>query len=231
LTQLLGDTFGGAGAEFERGNHQVAYTQVSSKWRMPGRTYQFTAGPAEFFALDTNDLVGSYGNGGAEARTQIQVDLFPDLIDDSPATWRIAFGHHPYISNGPHGDAGEYEGLEEGITDLIANIPGLGDLSAVVTGDGVKESLDVIACGRVDLYFSGHDHSRQWHAPLPDCPGTTFVVSGAGAKTTELEGSHPTLFQSVDKAGFFWVRLAGNTIEVEAIDEDGTREWSWQGVK
>lgn len=231
LTQFLGDTFGGAGAEFERGDYQVAYTQLSDKWKMPGRTYDFVSGPAHFFALDTNDMVWSYGNQGAEARAQWQVDTIPGRIDDSTETWRIAFGHHPVISNGTHGDAGAYEGLEEGITDLISGLPGIGDLSAVVTGDGVKESLDVIVCGRVDLYFAGHDHSRQWHMPSDACPGTTFVVSGAGAKLTELKGDHPVRFEDADKPGFFWVHLKDNTIEVEAIDEDGTSEWSWQGSK
>ncbi len=231
LTQWLGDVFGGAGAEFERGDYQVAYTQYSDKWKMPGRTYDFASGPARFFALDTNDMVWSYGNEGAEARTQWQVDTIPGRIDAATETWKIAFGHHPYLSNGTHGDAGTYEGLEEGITDLVVNIPGLGDLSAVVTGDGVKESLDAIVCGRVDIYFAGHDHSRQWHAPSAECPGTTFVVSGAGAKMTEFKGNHPVLFQNVDKAGFFWVHLKDNTISVEAIDEDGTSEWTWQGSK
>lgn len=231
LTQLLGDTFGGAGAEFERGDIQVAYTQLSEKWRMPARTYDFAFGPAHFFALDTNDMVWSYANGGAEARTQIQVDSIPDEIDGAPETWRIAFGHHPLFSNGTHGNAGAYEGLEEGITDLVANIPGLGDLQAVVTGDGVQESLDVIVCGRVDLYFAGHDHSRQWLGPMADCPGTTFVVSGAGSKLTEIKGSHPALFQSADKEGFFWVHLKDRQIEVAAIDLDGTVEWTWSGSK
>ncbi len=231
LTQWLGDLFGGAGAEFERGDFQVAYTQYSTKWHMPGRTWDFADGPAHFFGLDTNDMVWSKLNEDAESRTQIQVDSIPGRIDASTATWTVAMGHHPYISNGRHGDAGEYEGLEEDITDLV--IPGgwLGDLSGVVTGDGVKESLDDIVCGRVDIYFAGHDHNRQWHAPLPACPGTTFVVSGAGAKLTEFKGDHPALFQDDQKAGFFWVHLKGNELNVEAIDEDGAVNWSHQAYK
>lgn len=231
LTQWLGGLFGGAGAEFERGDFQVAYTQYSTKWRMPGRTWDFAQGPAHFFGLDTNDMVWSKLNEDAESRTQIQVDSIPDMIDASTSTWKIAMGHHPYISNGSHGDAGEYEGLEEDITDLV--IPGgwLGDLSGVVTGDGVKESLDDIVCGRVDLYFAGHDHNRQWHSPLAACPGTTFVVSGAGAKLTEFRGDHPALFQDDQKAGFFWVHLKGKELNVEAIDEDGAVNWSHQAYK
>lgn len=232
LSQVFGDAFGGAGAEFERGNNQVAYTTISDKWRMPGRTYDFVAGPAHFFALDTNDMVWSLIDDGAEDRTHIQVDTFPAMIDESTSTWRIAFGHHPYLSNGEHGNAGEYEGLEEGITDAIKDVNWLGDIGAVVAGKGVKDALDEIACGRVDLYFGGHDHSRQWFVESEGaCAGTTFVVSGAGAKITDLEGDQPVLFQNNTKAGFFWVHLRGNAIAVEAVDEDGTVEWSHQGVR
>ena len=231
LTQFLGDTFAGAGAEFERGNYQVDYTRFSSKWKMPGRTYDFAAGPAHFFALDTNDMVWSLLNNGAEARTQVQVDTLPAKIDQAPETWRIAFGHHPFLSNGQHGDAGAYEGLEENITDLISGVPGLGDLSDVVTGDGVKDALDVIVCGRVDLYFAGHDHSRQWLADAPACPGTTFVVSGAGSKMTTLKERHPYLFQDVDNAGFFWVHLRDDALTAEAIDENGRLQWSHEAHK
>lgn len=231
LTQWLGDLFGGAGAEFERGDFQVAYTQYSTKFRMPGRTYDFVAGPAHFFGLDSNDMVWSRLNDDAEARTQIQMDDFPGRIDGSTATWKIAMAHHPYISNGRHGDAGEYEGLEEGITDLVAAEGWLGDLSGVVTGDGVKEALDDIVCDRVDLFLAGHDHNRQWLLPTANCPKTTFIVSGAGAKLTEFKGNHPSLFQDDQKAGFFWIHLKGRELNAEAIDEDGNRQWSHQAFK
>ncbi len=231
LSQWLGDLFGGAGAEFERGDHQVAYTQVSDKWNMPGRTWDLRVGPAHFFGLDSNDMVWSRGNEGAEARTQIQVDTYPALIDGSDATWKIVLTHHPWISNGRHGDAGVYEGLEEDITDLVAAIPILDDLGEVVTGDGVLEALDTIVCGRADIHFAGHDHNLQWFEPTADCPGTHFVVSGAGAKLTEFKREDRTTFQHDDTAGFFWVYLKDRQIEVEAIDEDGRSLWSWQGFK
>jgi len=233
LSQVFGDLFGGAGAEFARGDHEVAYTAVSDKWKMPGRTYDFVKGPAHFFALDTNDMVWSDIDNGAEARTQIMRDTFPGLIDDSTATWKIAFGHHPYRSNGQHGNAGTYEGLEEGIGDLIAAVPLIGDLGPTIQGKWVKEGLEDIVCGRVDLYFAGHEHNRQWFPEDTDgaCAGTTFVVSGAGAKLTEFKRSQPTLFQDDQKPGFFWVHLQGNDIAVEAVDEDGVTQWTHQDSK
>jgi len=231
LTQWIGDIFGGAGAEFERGDFQVAYTQVSDKWRMPARHYDFRVGPAHFFALDSNDMVWSRGNDHAAGRAQFQMDTIPSKMDASDAIWKITLAHHPWTSNGKHGDAGAYEGLEEGITDLVTNIPGLGDLSDVVTGDGVLEAYDTIVCGRADLHFGGHEHNLQWFLPTNECPGTHFVVSGAAAKTTKLKRDDRTVFQHDATAGFFWVYLKDNAIEVEAISEDGTTLWSWQGFK
>jgi tartrate-resistant acid phosphatase type 5 len=231
LTQWLGDFFGGAGAEFERGDVQVAYSQVSSKWRMPARSHDFRQAHAHFFALDTNDMIWSVQNDGAAARSAAQIATIPGRIDASDATWKIAFGHHPWVSNGPHGDAGAYEGLEEDITDLAAAVSFLGDLSAVVSGDGVRDGLEAIVCDRVDLYFAGHDHSLQWFAPTADCPNTHFVVSGASAKLTKLKRADRTRFQHVASAGFFWVRLRGPELEVAAIDEDGTTLWTWQARK
>ena len=76
-----------------------------------------------------------------------------------------------------------------------------------------------------------HMPQRQWHEPFAGCPGTTFVVSGAGAKSTELKGDHPVKFEKTDIAGFFWIHLKDNQISVEAIDEDGVSEWTWSGSK
>jgi len=231
LTQWLGETFGGAGAEFERGDVQVAYSTVSEKWRMPGRTYDFREAHAHFFALDTNDMIWSVQSPLAETRNAAAVATTPSRIDASDATWKIAFGHHPWVSNGPHGDAGIYEGLEEDITSLVAAVPFLGDLSDVVAGDGVRAGLEAIVCGRVDLYFAGHDHSLQWFEAQADCPGTHFVVSGAGAKLTRLRREDRTRFQHVASAGFFRVVLRGRTLRVEAVDEDGALLWTWETEK
>lgn len=227
LSQIFGDTFAGAGAEFARGDFEVQYSSISTKWKMPGRTYQFEAGPARFFALDTNDMVWSLIDDSAESRADVMLDTLPGDIDESKATWKIAFGHHPYRSNGQHGNAGSYEGLEEGIGDLIAAIPFLGELGPVIQGKGVKDALDEIVCGRVDLYFAGHDHDRQWFVPETGaCAGTTFVVSGAGSKLTDFKHEQATLFQDNQKAGFFWVGLVGKTLSVEAVSEDNETQWT-----
>jgi len=71
---------------------EVAYSARSKIWRMPAVRYTFTAGPAQFFALDTN-LV-----------TRAQLDWLDKELARSTARWKIVYGHHPIHSDGAHGD-------------------------------------------------------------------------------------------------------------------------------
>ncbi len=71
---------------------EVAYSARSKIWRMPAARYTFTAGPVQFFALDTN-LV-----------THAQLDWLDKELARSTARWKIVYGHHPIHSDGVHGD-------------------------------------------------------------------------------------------------------------------------------
>jgi hypothetical protein len=120
----------------------------------------------------------------------------------SSATWKIAVGHHPYRSNGPHGNAGAYDGLP---------LP--------FNGAPVKAFLEQIVCGEADVYLSAHDHTLQWLQPT--CSGTELILSGAGSSTTSLPGSNPVHFQSLS-LGFVYFDIRGNTLTAEFIDTTGT---------
>lgn len=191
---------GGAGTEYEKGDVQVEYTQHSTKWKMPAKYYRFAEKHVEFFAMDTNMQMF-----GLDMEQEADITAW---LDESTAVWKIMLGHHPYKSNGPHGNAGNYEGT-----------PWL----PVVNGKGVKDFAEDIWCGKADVSLSGHDHNRQW---LQDtCQGTELLVSGAGASTTELEGSNPAHFER-DTLGFAWVEIKGRTFKAEFIDENGTVEFT-----
>jgi len=89
----------------------------------------------------------------------------------------------------------------------------------VVTGTFVKETFDNHICGKIDVYISGHDHNRQWL--MPTC-GTEFIVSGTGAKTTDLENrGNPTNFEDDQTEGFLWVEIRDNTLTGEFYDKNG----------
>ncbi len=193
--------YGGNGAGYEviRSIHQVRYTNISSKWRMPQHFYKFQVENTTFIALDTNSQL--YNVAKDQHRD------IPQWIAEATTTWKIAFGHHPYKSNGRHGNAGKYDG--------ISGAP-------VASGGGVKEFVETVLCGTIDLYISGHDHNRQWLGE--DCDGTQFAISGAGASTTALRGDNPTLFEA-DSLGFLYISIEGKTLTAEFVDLEGNTEF------
>ncbi len=190
----------GAGTDFAKGKNQVDYTAKSKKWKMPAAYYHHVKGNVELFALDTN--MQMFSQDGDQKKDMAA------WIKASTAKWKIALGHHPYKSNGPHGNAGSYDGL--------TYVP-------VANGKGVKNFLEDVVCGNVDLYLSGHDHSRQWLNE--SCKGTELAVSGAGAKATELGGSNPALFQSLE-LGFLYIVVEDKQLTAEFIDENGGVEFT-----
>lgn len=166
----MGNHDWGYGTGTENLDAQVAYTQLSEKWYMPADHYAFVEGDATFVSLDTQLL--DIGSGEA------QPIWVPARRAASTTTWNIAFGHHPYISNGPHGNA---------------------------TGDLYTFMTDYV-CGEYDLYLSGHDHNLQWlgescgttfavsgagHStyPLVGSNPTSFEVASMGFLWVEIDGN------------------------------------------
>jgi tartrate-resistant acid phosphatase type 5 len=71
---------------------EILFGQRSPSWRMPAAYYTFQAGPAQFFALDT-DII-----------SEAQLRWLADELDKSRATWKVVYGHHPIYSEGQHED-------------------------------------------------------------------------------------------------------------------------------
>ena len=72
---------------------EVLYTNHSQSWRMPRTYYTFTAGAAQFFALDTNEI------------SRAQLMWLDEQLGESKARWKIVYGHHPIYSAGAHADS------------------------------------------------------------------------------------------------------------------------------
>ncbi len=156
----------GTGNELEKGQYQVDYSKVNPKWRMPGTHYRFSEPPVvDFFVADTN-------------RSMFAVDEvvradFERWVPEATGSWKVVFGHHPYKSNGRHGNAGAYDGVP---------------LVPIANGAGVKSFVEDEVCGRADVYLSGHEHIMEWVGPTCTRPGsstnTELIISGAGANPT-----------------------------------------------
>lgn len=202
MVALGNHDFGEIPIQFWRTDYQVEYTARSAKWTMPDHFYTFEQDHAAFIALDTNMIMLGLDWTQNQGRWVDGV-----LAASQSKTWRVAYGHHPYLSNGEHGNAGNYEGAWY-------------DLTGLVRGDNVRDFFRDHLCYEIDLYLCGHDHNRQWLDPA--C-GVELIVSGAASKTTGFvhRDSNPTLFEDDTTEGFVWVELADELMTVAFYDKAG----------
>ncbi|MBY4678821.1 metallophosphoesterase [Marinobacterium arenosum] len=238
--------FGGDGGFNARGGIEVEYTRRSDKWAMPQRYYRIAAPlhgaevrlrPAlnpqplvEFYALDSTPLTSL-----PDRVPQYRIGLYRDnegrwldaAMNNSKAQWRIAFAHHPYLSNGVHGNAGNYDGIRDSrFAQLLGELfPSLKeDLLQRAAGEYFRQFYERHLCGKVDLYMAGHDHNMQWLAPVERCGKTEYIVSGAGAKANALkdESRNQAYWQQSRAIGFFWIEIVADRLQatIYTVDRD-----------
>ncbi|MCX4244989.1 metallophosphoesterase [Paraliomyxa miuraensis] len=192
--------YGTLANDWARGAHQIEYTNYSDRWVMPHYWYTFSSetGGTQFFMFDSARMMWNHD-------VNDQRDWMATEMAASTAYWKIAVAHHPYLSNGEHGNAGNYEG-----------IPGL----PFISGVDVKDFVDDFVCGNAQVYISGHDHNRQVFDPV--C-GTYFFVSGASSKTSDFvfRDDNPTQWGDDQREGFLWVQIAGHDLTATFYDLDG----------
>ncbi|MDF1821450.1 MAG: metallophosphoesterase [Alcanivoracaceae bacterium] len=201
----------GLGSFNAAGEIQVNYSSNSDKWVMPDRYYmheqpqQANQPLASFFALDSNPLMAPLEIVPEYWMLKHKIEM-GDWIDQAIAsargTWKIAYAHHPYISNGIHGNAGNYEGLPP-VWPLLSP-----------SGEIYRKWLEKHVCGKVDVFFAGHDHEVQLLRSVPECGNTLLVVSGAAAKTREFADAsrNPTWYQKDNTLGFVIGEISGDSL-------------------
>ena len=200
----------GVGNEWDKGPIEVEYTEVSQKWEMPETHYTIHVGNVGIIAADTNSILWGntmYGDQRAWYPTA--------LMELDGADWKFFAGHHPYRSNGQHGNAGNYEAPE------LFGIP-IPNPLPIVGGGEMRDFYEDVVCGTVDFVVTGHDHNRQWlNEPQALC-GAELIVSGAGAKLTDLQDRGNTVFFEDDQEeGFLWVEVVGKRLTARFYGKDG----------
>jgi len=230
----------GDGAFNYRGDLQVLYARneerKSDKWRMPARYYHIPmVSPVgknqssenedlnstllDLVALDSTTLTSLHDPSPEYALEKVikqQGQWVDTTLHKSLGHWRIAFAHHPYLSNGKHGNAGVY--------DEYNDFKYVGDSYIFQRAAGVyyEDFLEKVVCDKVDLYISGHDHSLQDLKAIDKCGKTQFIVSGAAAKTTKLKGSNENYWEE-SGLGFFHLRVESEKIIIKGftVNDDG----------
>lgn len=203
---------GGIGNEFHKGPIEVQYSAISDKWDMPDTFYTMQFGNVGFMMLDTNSIMWNDTENGDQKAWYADARATLDGAD-----WVFAAGHHPYRSNGKHGNAGSYESIEIGGVSIPIPLP-------IMDGENLKDFFDDFVCGNIDIYFAGHDHNRQYVEEPDALCGAPMIVSGAGAKTSDLEAAsgerNTTLYQDDTEAGFAYVVVTGKTLTFQFLDAD-----------
>jgi hypothetical protein len=196
--------YGTLSNDWPRGQYQVDYSNVNPNWILPDFWYSFSSpsGDTQFFAMDTQRMMWDH-------QTDEQWAWYDEQMAASTASWKVVVAHHPYISNGQHGNAGNFEGLP---------------LLDFVSGAVVKDFVDTRVCGQADVYFSGHDHNRQAFDPV--C-GTYFIVSGAAAKVSDFvyRDDNPTQWGNDQAEGFVWVEITGQDFTARFYDFTGALDY------
>lgn len=210
--------FSGDGADNDKGEIQVDYhyraNRMSNKWQMPSRYYQFAAPVGQsvplvsFFSMDTNPTASAGDPSdkyNKDDYAEVQGKWLKEGFKASKAPWKIAFGHHPYLSNGSHGNAGRYDGLAG-------------------QGKYYRDMIEDNVCGNADVIFTGHDHDLQFLKEKDSCPGTFHILTGAGAKARSFgnDDRNAVYWQQDNTLGFFYVELQGDEFRATAYTVDST---------
>ena len=212
---IIGLDVGGLGNEWELGQIEVDYTQHSSKWKMPATHYTFSYGHVGFIMLDTNSILWSNTTHGDQATWLPQA-----RAQVAGKDWVFVAGHHPYRSNGEHGNAGAYDAPE------LAGIP-IPNPLPIQNGAAMKDWFDAHVRGLGQVYFSGHDHSRQWLDEAARLGGTEMIVNGAGASVTSLrDRGNQAFWQDASVPGFLYVVIDGDTMTGEFHDKAGALQFT-----
>jgi tartrate-resistant acid phosphatase type 5 len=75
---------------------EILYAARSTSWRFPAQFYTFTAGPVQFYAIDTNDP------------SEVELSWLEQALDASSARWKVVYGHHPLYGSGADYPEGHY---------------------------------------------------------------------------------------------------------------------------
>ncbi|MGE3610617.1 MAG: metallophosphoesterase [Bacteriovoracaceae bacterium] len=182
-----------------RGNYQLAHGKKNPLFYLPSFWYTYETDNTLIAVIDT-------------ARMMWRKDILPQakMIEEAYALaksknkWFIVAGHHPYLSNGHHGNAGSYDGIRS---------------LKFLSGIYIKNFVEKYICEKANFYLSGHDHSLQViDGNIAGC-NTQFIISGAGSAIDSFHGNNKLEFGAL-KLGFMQLNFASASAELKVIDEN-----------
>jgi tartrate-resistant acid phosphatase type 5 len=148
---------------------EIAYR--SPTWSFPSPYYSFTAGPVQFFAIDTTEI------------SEGQVLWLDKAVGASTSRWKVVYGHHPIFAPERNAKAGLYmKVMQERLWPVIR-----GRVDAYLCGHQ-HAMAHMAARDGVHFFMSGGGG-----APLgkvsKQSPGALFAASTFGFLTLEADAA------------------------------------------
>jgi acid phosphatase len=171
---------------------QIDYSDRSPRWNMPGNYYTFrrplpSGDTVRFLALDTNLLARG------EARGQAEAQWVDSVLAVSTDRWTVAYGHHPMVTGGWHGDS-----------------------------DPVREVLSPLFRGRVPLFLAGHNHSTELLQVSGESFLQAICGGGGGRDNAYGVDFTPATLAAFSSGGWCLLLMWSDTIAVELYNRAGT---------
>jgi hypothetical protein len=172
---------------------EIDYTKQNpqSRWKLPSRWHRVDL-PNEQHPILTVFMLDSNKPLMPEADWQAQLTwLNSELSKPRKAKWVMMCAHHPFFSNGDHGDNGVLQ----------------------------RDWGPLVKKYKVDFYLCGHDHDLQ-HLEMPGWNSSFLLVGGGGATTRPMRVDKRGPF-SQSEMGFADFNFTPTRATVRIVDSSG----------
>lgn len=183
----------------QRASYQLLHAKRNPSFVIPHFWYTYETAEAVFAVIDTTRMMWAWD-------ITVQANMVKKAHASAKAQnkWFMVVGHHPFLSNGPHGNAGRY-----------SRTP----IPYFISGRYVKNFMLANVCGKADFYLAGHDHSLQLIDGKPAGCNTQLIVSGTAASASKLSlNRNRAKFQSLE-LGFFHLSIQKDAVRVRAFND------------
>ncbi|MEP7366919.1 MAG: metallophosphoesterase [Acidobacteriota bacterium] len=178
-----------------RGDLEVYLDNFFFPTGKPERWYAFSyADMAQFYGMDSSSgsLKGPRIRMWNEEGDQKKW-LQTEMAKPAPP-WRIAYWHHPPFTAGPRHEA---------------------------SYSWMKDAVDMLAKGGVDVVFNGHEHNFQIVKRFAETGGVQYIVSGSGGElrdeVIELKLEAANIVGTSPQHQFLSVEIDGDTMKVQPL--------------
>ncbi len=162
---------------------EILYSQKSPSWRMPATYYTYTAGPVQFFAIDTIELSDT-------ALPNKELAWLETELAKSKSPWKIVYGHYPIYS----ATSGDEQNLIQRLLPVLRN---RADVYLCGHAHNLQELKEEAG---VHFFLNGAGGAGLYNFNYPDYPHSDFKAKNNGFTIMEAD-DHQLVIRLISATG------------------------------